>query len=375
MKQSNFVTQPLERKNNPKNVFSAVERLQRRAFGKPSSRVQSIDQLAEDTGFNLVGSLLSPAPGVEVTEPTDTAFTGVGQSEQGVTFSSIVWNWFAVAAGVLQVGINYLGQFLAGAGNVIIDALGITINTESTSPPSGYLTYKLLTSGETIGRIGAFDSTSSSVSGLYVGGRKKNSSYSSYIALAAEDESGGYVHKLEVTSDVGLSFGDGSGYLFSAVRATGLVPRTPVPSLTAATTSGTSETILCTYTIPASTLSSNQQGIRITAFVKFNSTGAITHTVRLRFGGIGGTILTSRAATNNRGHFIEALVWRTGAATQKAFGKTFDSVAGLADISYTSPTQTLSSAVDIVLTGQTNNSAQVVDTPMLLVEYMPLVNG
>ena len=77
-------------------------------------------------------SFVSPADG-SPNDPLDPAFTGVAMGGNGWTFNGIVWHWVAVALGVLQVGINYAGQLLAGAGKVILDVNGITLESVFTS--------------------------------------------------------------------------------------------------------------------------------------------------------------------------------------------------------------------------------------------------
>ena len=71
-------------------------------------------------------------------------FTGVGMSAGGVTFGSYIWQFFAAVAGVVGVGFNAAGQLLAGAGAVILDALGVSIVAATTK---GTITaYKFLSS-------------------------------------------------------------------------------------------------------------------------------------------------------------------------------------------------------------------------------------
>lgn len=50
--------------------------------------------------------------------------SGVGMSAGGVTFGSFIWNFWAALNGVVGVGFNAVGQFLAMAGGLIIDASG-----------------------------------------------------------------------------------------------------------------------------------------------------------------------------------------------------------------------------------------------------------
>ena len=133
---------------------------------------------------------------------------------------------------------------------------------------------------------------------------------------------------------------------------------------TAQATTGTSEEVLATYTLPADTLSANGKAIRVTvaATTAANSNGK---RVRVRFGGIGGTTLLETTSTVS-GESISGsvLVVRTGESSQVAFGNL------LTSHTVSTPTQTLSSAVDIVVTGTTSTSAGDVTFAAMVVEAL-----
>ena len=150
-------------------------------------------------------------------------------------------------------------------------------------------------------------------------------------------------------------------------------PGTPVTVLHVSTTSqattGTSEEVLATYTLPANTLSANGKAIKITAWGG-TATNGNSKSASVRFGGISGTIVASWSSALSNGEWIiSTTIVRTGAATQLSvamgsYGSTAMSTRG------TAPTQTLSNAVDIVVTGTTATSAGDVTFKGLLVEAL-----
>lgn len=132
-------------------------------------------------------------------------------------------------------------------------------------------------------------------------------------------------------------------------------------------TTGTSEEILATYTLPANTLSANGKGVRITAHGTLAANGN-TKVVRIRFGGIGGTTVTARSTVgNNVAWEATALIFRTGAATQIAVGRAFSSLDNV-QLSDSAPTQTLANAIDIVVTGTTATAIGDLTFKSLIVE-------
>ena len=145
-----------------------------------------------------------------------------------------------------------------------------------------------------------------------------------------------------MTGDLTVTKGTGT--------ATGRVSNVLNVNTTSQATTGTSEEVLATYTLPANTLSANGKAIRIRAWGNHAANTNAT-TGRIRFGGIGGTaIATHFSATSNGSWILEAVVVRTGAATQAANG---NGNFGTNSPSVSSPTQTLSNAIDIVVTGTT----------------------
>ena len=115
---------------------------------------------------------------------------------------------------------------------------------------------------------------------------------------------------------------------------------------------GGGEDDLISESLPAGTLSVDGDAIRIVAAGTF-AANANNKTVKLYFGG---TVLVSSGAVavNNGNWRIEALVIRTGAATQKASASLAcsDPATLAARSGYAAPTETLSGAVTIKVTGE-----------------------
>ena len=149
-------------------------------------------------------------------------------------------------------------------------------------------------------------------------------------------------------------------------------PGTPVTVLHVSTTSqattGTSEEVLATYTMPANTLSANGKAIRVTAWGTA-AANANTKTVRIRFGGIGGATVSINSGNFNATPFrAVAEIVRTGAATQTASGTNTWNVNP--QTTYGEPTQTLSNAVDVVVTGLTPTAAGDLTFKGMIVEAL-----
>jgi hypothetical protein len=137
---------------------------------------------------------------------------------------------------------------------------------------------------------------------------------------------------------------------------------------TSQATTGTVEEVLATYTLPANTLSANGKGVRITVSFE-GAANTNSKTCRVRFGGIGGTIVTQRTFSTS-GDFVRGVaeVIRTGAATQQSSGSTAN-VNGITS-TVSAPTQTLSGAVDIVATCITATASGDATFRYMLVEAL-----
>jgi hypothetical protein len=141
---------------------------------------------------------------------------------------------------------------------------------------------------------------------------------------------------------------------------------------TSQATTGTVEEVLATYTLPANTLSANGKGLRITMRGTMVST-TNSRVFRIRFGGIGGTIVglvSSTTAAHTQARIVVEII-RTGSATQITTGTSTygaNSGAAVASVTNTAPTQDLTAAVDIVVVGETSAALGDVTFTALIVE-------
>ena len=117
----------------------------------------------------------------------------------------------------------------------------------------------------------------------------------------------------------------------------------------ASNTASTSEQDLWTYTLPANSLATNGRAVRITAIFTY-AANANSKFSKVYFGSTG--VAGRGPATDNGGTlWAEAIVWRTGAATQFAAGRTANGATATQLVTNASPTETLSSAIIIKATG------------------------
>lgn len=138
-----------------------------------------------------------------------------------------------------------------------------------------------------------------------------------------------------------------------------------------ATIADTNETVLYTHSVAARALWKDGQAIRIKAFGSV-SANANTKQVRVRIGGVAGTLLadTTALAANNKKWTIEATLIRTGATTQVYFGEALSNDAVCPPTASTAAVD-LTAALDLVVTG-TNGTAAANDIVFLgaVVEYL-----
>ncbi len=129
---------------------------------------------------------------------------------------------------------------------------------------------------------------------------------------------------------------------------------------------GTGEDNLIVYTLPAAALHTDGMGIRITAW---GVTGNTANTKTLKFY-LGTTVLAEIALTVDiAGHwFLEAMVIRTGAATQDFYVKVLEYASGgspalieaFAMGNVGSSTETLSGALAVKCTGEATANDDII---------------
>jgi len=129
----------------------------------------------------------------------------------------------------------------------------------------------------------------------------------------------------------------------------------------------TVETDLCLYAMPGATLATNGNKVRVSVYGTAAS-NANVKTVKLYFGAT--VITTLGTSINGVGWMATAVVTRTGAATQVAgsigLGANGAAVASQA----TAPTETLSGAVTIKVTGQSGTAGADLTLTSMVVEWI-----
>lgn len=155
----------------------------------------------------------------------------------------------------------------------------------------------------------------------------------------------------------------------SAITANN-IPASVYQSTTAANNSGTGETTLYTQSVAASTLATNGDQLHFTTVITF-AANANTKQVRVKWGAT--TIYDSTALAINGGTvIIEAIVTRTGAATQNVYAWVVGSNATLTSgANFTTATETLSGAINFVLTGQSNTASNDITAKEFILTWRP----
>ena len=165
---------------------------------------------------------------------------------------------------------------------------------------------------------------------------------------------------IDTTGDVVIAMGTGSG--------TAKAPGTANVNTTAVGNVGIGTDDLMTYSLPANSLSANGKGVRITVWgTAANNANAKTVTVAF-----GATTLVSTALTASQADvwWAEAIVIRTGAATQEAFAElTQGGTVTLSDVEQSNPAETLSGAVTIKCTGTATANDDIVQEGMVVEFY------
>lgn len=154
---------------------------------------------------------------------------------------------------------------------------------------------------------------------------------------------------------IGMALGGAAGLTQGTISATAFESSPVSPAGTGA---DTTEDTLMTYSLPASSLSVNSQGFRVTAWGDNNSISTTdVMTVRCYFGA---TVVLSRVLTASQANtwYANYTVMRTGASAQVATGFLLQNGTAQAWVqSNSSPAETLSGAVTIKCTGQRATSS------------------
>jgi hypothetical protein len=143
-------------------------------------------------------------------------------------------------------------------------------------------------------------------------------------------------------------------------------------NLTLAQNSGTGETDLHTYSIPAGHFNVTKKGIRFTVWGDF-AANANVKTLRLKFGAAPVTIVLNptTGSPNGTAFAIEVLIYRTGANTQviavkgSRVGIAFEAAAIV-----TAGAETEANALTLKLTGQSGTASNDINLRGSMIEYL-----
>jgi hypothetical protein len=220
--------------------------------------------------------------------------------------------------------------------------------------------------------VGDLQDEVSAVESGYLGGTARlNSSHSTVVALSVTGGStfagavtfgGGIASTVSFASSVTMVDLLITGSLVSNTALSGVQAFDDTQALTSTNT----EAILYTRTVPANTLAVNGTTLRITACGTL-AADTDSKTVRIRWGGIGGTIASvvvdaTAAVTNWR---MDALITRIGSNAQRLNGvgtmfNTSNNNIGKSQNTVATAAQSDTSAIDIVVTGTGVNPSDIV---------------
>jgi len=126
-------------------------------------------------------------------------------------------------------------------------------------------------------------------------------------------------------------------------------------SVTANTNTNAGETTIYSYSLPASTLNTNTRSVRIVGAGTTANNGN-SKTIKVKFGGT--TCLTLTTSTAAVSWTVDVTCARTGATAQFCFGTAMAGNTPLA-VATTTPAETLSGAVTILITAQATTTADI----------------
>ena len=116
---------------------------------------------------------------------------------------------------------------------------------------------------------------------------------------------------------------------------------------------------MATHNLFAKSLDKNGMGVLLEAWGSF-AADADAGTVNLRIGGLAGTVIATVAKTNAGLWYVNAWVWRTGAATQKSIGLGRVSNTAQETITQAAPTINLLADTTLVVEGDGTNASDIV---------------
>lgn len=154
------------------------------------------------------------------------------------------------------------------------------------------------------------------------------------------------------------------GQLVDAVGNIALGAGTRVSTTSFATVTQAKETV-ATIALPANSMSTNGKSIRVVVW-GITAANANVKVVTIDFGAT--TVSTLSNATNGGNMVVEAIITRTGAATQEAIG--WGVTGTVASSTRTTPAETTTGAINILATATTVTAAGDFTFKGMVVEFL-----
>jgi hypothetical protein len=123
-----------EQLNTPDNLIKRIEALENslRALQMRDVSADTLSEMADDAGVIRGGAFIC-GEGDPLAD--DGEFTGVALLDPGIEYpsgSGITYEFIGMNAGVVEVGIDNLGQLFAGGGDVLMNSDGVTLDLSTT---------------------------------------------------------------------------------------------------------------------------------------------------------------------------------------------------------------------------------------------------
>jgi hypothetical protein len=131
------------------------------------------------------------------------------------------------------------------------------------------------------------------------------------------------------------------------------------------------EEVLMSYTLPANALNVDGKGVKVKAWGT-TALNANVKNIRLKFGGLAGTILVQNTVTttpNEQTWIYEATILRASSSVQKTIGSGYVGII-TQGVFATGPAQNDAAAIDIVVSGETPTAIGDITAEGLIVEMI-----
>ena len=186
------MTSPLDKillGDQPTHDSMAADNAAQELFSQQTADVtaETLDDVAPDAGTQSNGEYIAVDEASTSGEPTDAGFIGAFMSGFGYVFNGVKYQVGAVLNGVLGVGFNNRGQLLAGAGAVVLDVAGVTIQIGSGNANK----LKWLSSiGGIAAQLYSYEFSTANITKLQVAASAAGSIVSSLFSLNVESQDG-----------------------------------------------------------------------------------------------------------------------------------------------------------------------------------------